>query len=419
MKIKKALTRFREKIPSKDTISETGKKALLTGNLDLPDNKCTFSLRLTKQVILFIYFAINLIYPVITVAMDEENYAYNIICSAISFLALLSQFADIPDMLRSLKRLYHCCRSCSYDEDEEAELCDCCEGDNCKKYTERYSGVTNFIADNLVFPSVICGLLGFINGRTWELDDGLDYFDFGLFALGIFSDLILVKGKEFWKYLLFRYVFKKTIENKGKDFRNCCCCDPFNITLVYLILRELMHIAMFGMVSCKLYADTFSGEDDPEEGNYRIEGFTWYAIVATWYMPTVSFFYFISINVYLYYRVLYLYKAEDDESDVNVSTDLLLCSCIRNPVAIVLIYIILPSYIAFNIGAATQNEGIPNVLTVTWGLFQWIFNISFIMAHIQALLFHVLLCQFPCVYCILCCCSNTGLSTNDAAIKVV
>ena len=107
---------------------------------------------------------------------------------------------------------------------------------------------------------------------------GLHYFDMGLFVLGIFTDLVLVKGKSIWKYLVFIYIVRKTLKNKGKTVSDCPCCDVYNITFVYTILREIMHIAMFGMVSCKLYADNFAVEGEysksrePAEGSYRIEG---------------------------------------------------------------------------------------------------------------------------------------------------
>ena len=411
------LSGIRRSLPPRDQIREMGKEVLLTGSLDLPDNKVTFTFRLIKQVILFIYFLIQLIYPIIAIALDRENYGYNITCSAISLLALLSQFFDIPDLLRNAKKLYHCCRNCSYES--EVELCDCCEGDKFKKCVKHGGTITGFISEVLVFPSVICSLIGFINERTWELDNGLDYFDLGLFALGLFSDLVLVKGKGIWKYLVSRYIIKIDIQGKGKRFARGCCCDPLNVLFCYLILREFMHISMFGMVSCKLYADNFSNKDDPEEGNYTIEGFTWYTIVATWYMPTVSFIYFMFINVFLFYRTAYLLtNEENDDSDVYVSTDLLFCSCLRNPFAIVLIYIVLPTYFAFNIGATTQYEGIPSAVSTTWVIFQIIFNITFIIAHIQALLFHFLLCQFPCVYCFMCFCTNAGKHTNTAIKKV-
>lgn len=416
------ISRIREHLPSKEEVKEIGKNALLTGTLELPDNKYRFSLSMIKQLVLFIYFMIQLIYPVIIIALEQDFHGYNITCFAISFVALLSQIFDIPKFLKTCKKLWKCCKKCHYEKDEEVKLCcDCCEGDRCKKCSKWLNRITVFISENLVFPSVICNLIGLINQKTWELNTGLDYLDLGLFVLGIFTDLVLVKGKLIWKYLVFRYLIRKELRNKGKTSTKCPCCDPYNILMFYLVLREIMHIAMFGMVTCKLYADKHSGsEDKPEEGSYRIEGNTWFSIAAAWYMPTISFLCFIMINIYMYYRTAFLLaKEEHDDSDVFVSTDLLLCSCVRNPCAIVLIYILLPTYFAFNVTATAQYEVVPSALTTTWVWFQIIFNVCFIIAHIQALLFHILLCQIPCVYCFICICTNAGRIDNSAAIRTI
>lgn len=273
-----------------------------------------------------------------------------------------------------------------------------------------------------MFPSVICSLLGFINDRTWELNTGLKYFDFGLFALGIYADLVLVKGKLIWKYLVFRYIVKTQLRSKGKTLGKYPCCNPYNITLFYLILREIMHITMFGMVSCKSYADNFSSFTGKlaEEGYVRIEGETWFAIIATWYMPSISFLYFIVVNMFMYYRTIFLLsEAEPDNSEVSVSTDLLLCSCTRNPCAIILIYIVLPTYFAFNVTTDAETYDVPHALTAAWQVFQFIFNTSFIIAHIQALVFHICFCQIPCVYCLICMFTNAGKFDNSADIKTV
>ena len=421
------IRRFRKCLPSKEEVKAFGKRALLTGTLELPDSKWKFTARLIYKFIYFIYFAIQLIYPIILFILEKDYHGYNITCLVISFLALLSEFFDIPEVLKTLKKLWRCfSRKCDYVKNEEVKLCcdcECCEGDKCKKCLKCFSCITNFISDSLVFPSVICNLLGFINDKTWELNTGLKYFDFGLFALGIFLDLVLVKGKLIWKYLVFRYIVKTELRSQGKTLGKCPCCNPYNITIFYLILREIMHITMFGMVSCKLYADnysTFSGKL-AEEGRVRIEGETWFAIIATWYMPSVSFMYFIIVNMFMYYRSVYLLsKEEPNDSDVSVSTDILLCSCIRNPCAILLIYLVLPTYIAFNVTADTDyDDDVPDALAITWGWFQIIFNVSFIIAHIQALLFHICLCQIPCVYCFICMCTNAGKFDNSAAIKTV
>ena len=412
-------------LPSKEEVKEIGKSALLTGTVELPDNKCTFSFRLIKQFVFFIYFMIQFIYPLILLALEKEYHGYNITCSAISFLALLSQFLDIPDLLKTCKKLLLCCkRKCRYEKNEEVKLCmhHYCEGDKCKKCLKWFSHIANFISDSLVFPSVICSLLGFINDRTWELKTGLDYFDFGLFILGVLLDIMLVKGKLIWKYLGFIYFVKIELRNKGKSLGKCPCCNSYSITLFYLALREIMHITMFGMVSCKLYADNYSTSSGKlaEESYIRIEGETWFAIIATWYMPTVSFIYFIIINIFMYYRSAYVLSQEEhDDTDVRVSTDLLLCSCIRNPCAILLIYIVLPTYIAFNVTANAEDDDVPRALSDAWGFFQLVFNISFIIAHIQAFLFHICFCTFPCVYCYICICTNAGKVDNLAAIKIV
>ena len=45
---------------------------------------------------------IQLVYPVIRARIND--YGYNITCSVISFLGLLSQFLNIPDLLKTCKK---------------------------------------------------------------------------------------------------------------------------------------------------------------------------------------------------------------------------------------------------------------------------------------------------------------------------
>ena len=57
--------------------------------------------------------------------------------------------------------------------------------------------VIEFIRDSLgelfIYPSIICGLFGFINERGWEFDSALAVFDFILLLYSFLTDIFNVK----------------------------------------------------------------------------------------------------------------------------------------------------------------------------------------------------------------------------------
>ena len=110
----------------------------------------------------------------------------------------------------------------------------------------------------------------------------------------------------------------------------------------------------------------------------------------------------------------------DNKTDVWVSTDLRFFGYIRNPCAIFFIYILLATFVLFHYGGTTpggEPNGIPDGLTSAWVIFFILFDLFFIISNFQAVLFHCLLCQIPCVYCFVCFCTNAGNPANEASIR--
>ena len=151
-------------------------KAVLKGEFDMPDNKYSFALKLSTNSLLSVYFLIQLIYPFIIIGVERENYTYNFTCAGISLFGLLSQLFDIPDLVNSVQKLVGCIRARSYNEVRDLEnCCSCDHHEKCNTFKNGCSWFTDTLSESLVYPALICNLMGFINERTWEFDEGLDY----------------------------------------------------------------------------------------------------------------------------------------------------------------------------------------------------------------------------------------------------
>ena len=162
-------------------------ESVVKGKFDIPDNKYSFTIQLFTKSLLFVYFLIQLIYPFIIIGVEQENYPYNLTCALISLLGLLSQLFDIPDLVNLFQKLIGCIRARSYNEVKDLDTCCSCDHHKkCNFIKDGCSWFTENLSESLVYPALICNLMGFINERTWEFDEGLDYFDMGLFCLGIF-----------------------------------------------------------------------------------------------------------------------------------------------------------------------------------------------------------------------------------------
>ena len=263
-------------------------ESVLKGEFKVPDNKYSFGLELFTKFLLFVYFLIQLIYPFIIIGVEQENYTYNFICAGISLLGQLSQFFDMPDLVNLIHRLVKCIKT---------RCCSCDQHRKCKTFKNGCSWLIENVSESLVYPALICNLMGFINERTWEFNSGLDYFDMGLFCLGIFTDIVLKYIKKIWEYVLVKNTINQYINEMEADKKcKCAWCNVFNYTLFFLIFQTLMRITMLGIISCKLYSDVFGSAPDTEEGDYSVEGWIWFIIVAGWYLPTVSWFSFFSLT---------------------------------------------------------------------------------------------------------------------------
>ena len=91
--------------------------------------------------------------------------------------------------------------------------------DNCKTGS---SFTTETLSEVMVYPSLVCNLIGFINDKIFEPKNGVDIFDLGLFVVGIIVDVVVRYIKSFIKYLNFRIEAVRKLREKGVP-ESCLC----------------------------------------------------------------------------------------------------------------------------------------------------------------------------------------------------
>jgi len=191
------------------------------------------------------------------------------------------------------------------------------------------------------------------------------------------SDVVLKYIKKIWEYILGKNEINKCLNEMEADKKcNCAWCNVFNYTLFFLIFQTLMRIMMLGIIFCKLYTDVFGSIEDTSEGDYRVEGWSWFIIVAGWYFPMVSWLAFFFINMYCFRRPIHLHT--NRETDVWISTDLRFFGVIHNPCAIFFIYVLLVTFVLFHFGGTNpqgETNNIPDGLNTAWGIFFLLFDL--------------------------------------------
>jgi len=79
--------------------------------------------------------------------------------------------------------------------------------------------------------------------------------------------------------------------------------------------------------------------NNAEEGQYKIKVITWVLIAVTWIAPKLFFITYLVINEYSLRRPYEIMKhSSKDLQHEWYSPGMKCCGCIRNPVAIILIY---------------------------------------------------------------------------------
>ena len=277
---------------------------LLSAAKKLPDS---VGFRLTYRLLLLAFFLFQFLYPAIVFAVEQENVSFNVVCMLISFLGLLTQLFGLRKLYLDIKKCFKYCVGCKRGEENPDEENCCnneieCTSGPCGSIFNEF--VTSFIGEFLIYPSMICNLIGFINGRSWEMNNTLDGFDTVLMGISVATDLVFAK----WQYVIqatraIHATYKKYDDSRGyhlscREWRDDRLCTPPSYLPIYCFLLSVMHLAMLGSISFRIYADNFYGEPTnttavingtlenvtiyvaPEEGSYRLVGYTVYMIIA-------------------------------------------------------------------------------------------------------------------------------------------
>ena len=314
---------------------------LLHAAKKLPDS---IGFRLTYHLLLLAFFLFQFLYPTIVFAVERENVSFNVVCMLISFLGLLTQLFGLRKLCIDIKKYFEYFGACKCGEENTKE-------DNCcNREIECTSGpcgsifnefVTSFIGEFLIYPSMICNLIGFINERSWEFNNTLDGLDTVLMEISVVTDLVFSK----WQYVIqaaraIHATYKKYDDSRGqhlscKEWCDYQLCTPPSYLPIYCFLLSVMHLAMLGSISFRIYADNFYGEPTnataiingtlenitiyvaPEEGSYRLVGYTVYMIIAGAIIPLLSIVVYLYLNQYWFLQLLYVIRSKEKGGVVN------------------------------------------------------------------------------------------------------
>jgi len=128
--------------------------------------------------------------------------------------------------------------------------------------------ILHSIGEFLLFPSLICGLHGFVNERSWTFDNGIAEFNFLLFAYSIGMDACYVKFYFIWLVSHKRYASLLDESNNIKTNY----CSPVYMTVLFTILMTILQWITLAIVGVRIYADNFKPHTEPNKGNYTFSG---------------------------------------------------------------------------------------------------------------------------------------------------
>ena len=419
-------------------------KQLLSTAKKIP---CGLVGRLIYRLFLLSFFLFQFLYPIIAFAVDGENVLFNVLCMVISLAGLLAQILDLKKLWIDLKRVYKYCRARSRGEEydintEEKTCCDCeieCCSGPCGSIFNEF--VLGFLGELLIYPSAICNIVGFINGRSWEFESGWDGMDTILVVVSVLTDLVYAK----WQYViqLSRAMYTtyqkydEAIDSK-LTCKQCCnksrLCTPTALLPVYCFLLSVLHVAMLLCISFRVYADNFyavavnhtitingtmtvvTEHVRPEEGAYHLSGFTWYMMITGAVIPLVSIALYLYFNQYWFLQLLYVIRSKEDKTNSkraktieNIPDKEKFLSLLCNPLSFLLGPVLVSMMIFFILGTVgydygdfyEQSNALPEGLVTTRLILLIVIVILFVLTNIQAVIVYCGLGHFyiTCFFC--------------------
>ena len=211
-------------------------------------------------------FFINFLYPIIVFSIEREHPTFNIVCSSISLVGLFYEISDFL-IFSYIKPWCEHRRSRRIDsepvdgpptprnafQDPEdvkvSEIDDDCVKDLVNTNKEPKEAVIEFIRNSLgelfIYPSIICGLFGFINERGWEFDSALAVFDFILLLYSFLTDIFNAKIIHIWNLVqIVKATYNKCdeIDQPGWGTKLHQYLSPFSLAIPYAVIQVIVHI---------------------------------------------------------------------------------------------------------------------------------------------------------------------------------
>jgi len=192
---------------------------------------------------LLIFFAINLLYPIIVFAVNPEYVPYNVICGVISFVGFIYECIQIvPEIYKLIKNR------------QEAAIQEIDNNDGSYK-GKVLKVLKEFVIDSfgeiLIYPSIICGLYGFINERGWEFNTTLSIFDFLLLLYTFVIDAFYAKLYHIWlvkRLVSASYAAHDKHENINTKWWKDRCLTPLSLTIPNSCILAVMHWLMLAII---------------------------------------------------------------------------------------------------------------------------------------------------------------------------
>ena len=395
----------------------------------------SIGVRLTYRLGLLAFFLFQFLYPIVLFFIEREYVAFNLICMFISLLGLITQLFGLRKLCIDIIKCFHCCGACKRDEGNAENCCNhkiTCTSGPCGSIFNEF--ITSFFGEFLIYPSMICNLIGFINGRSWELNNTLDFIDTGLMGISVLWDLIYAK----WQYVIqtaraMRATYRKYDDARGyhlscKEWCNNRLCTPPSYLPIFCFVLSVMHLAMLGSISFRIYADNFYGEPvvttapingtlenitiyvAPEEGSYRLVGFTIYMVITGGIIPLYSIAAYVYINQYWFQQLLYVIRSKEKGGAVNrqraqcieqIPSREKWLSLLFNPLSYVVGLPLTAMMLAFTFGAFGHDydnleEALPAKLVNVKTIFAFAGYAAFSIANYQTVILAVMIWYFPC-----------------------
>ena len=434
-------------------------------NLDYPS-------AILVNVIRLIYFLFQFIYPIIVAIVDKGPVAFNVVCTLFAFVGLVY---DISQIIVKLKRVREKKgrekKGREKKEGKESEavknimnepqpegianpqelsaanvnelIKQATGGDTAtstalaaaevqvksdKNSSEEktttpkemlYDFVQEMLEEIIIYPSLICNLYSFVNGKGWQFDSAFDGFDFLLTLVSFVMDAVWAKINHIWAL---SHLIKSAIDvqkcNKISSY-----VTPVSLFIPYSIGLAIAHTLMLILIAIRIYADNFNTRDrekEPKEGDYSVAPFTRYMIFCGAYLPLMSGACYIILNKHWFLQISWiLYNDKDAPKKMHylnitsMPTRVKLFGFLRDKCAYIAVATFAPLFIAFYTGGFLRDydpEDLPKGALGAATAFGTLFVLVFGIINIQAgIIFTIIMILLMIMFCVIC----TGGSSRN------